>query len=131
MVPKQCQEKNDRQRHTQEPKQRASSEIHVVSPSLQGRKTPLTDIGSLENDSGKFSLLPAGCICGAESLGTNANGYASQSMGSCIRTKEDSMKKLAIGLLAGAGTLLAGGANASDIYARSEYASPGLVQQVR
>jgi hypothetical protein len=52
-------------------------------------------------------------------------------MGSCIRTKEDSMKKLAIGLLAGAGTLLAGGANASDIYARSEYASPGLVQQVR
>jgi hypothetical protein len=41
------------------------------------------------------------------------------------------MKKLAIGLLAGAGTLLAGGANASDIYARSEYANPGLVQQVR
>jgi hypothetical protein len=66
MVPKQCQEKNDRQRHTQEPQQRSSSEIHLVSPSLQRRKTLLTDIGSLGNDRGKFSLLPAGRICGAE-----------------------------------------------------------------
>jgi hypothetical protein len=119
------------ERHTQEPKQRASSETHLVSPSLQRTKTPLTDISSLEDDGGKFSLLPAGCICGADSLGTNTDAYASQSMGSYIRTKEDSMKKLAIGLLAGAGTLLAGGANASDFYARSDYASPGLVQQVR
>lgn len=41
------------------------------------------------------------------------------------------MKKLAIALLAGAGALLAGSANASDIYTRGEYATPDLVQQVR
>ena len=41
------------------------------------------------------------------------------------------MRKLAIILLAGAGTLVAGGANASDIYTTSEYANSDLVQQVR
>lgn len=41
------------------------------------------------------------------------------------------MRKIAIGLLAGAGALMAGGANASDIYITSEYANPDLVQQVR
>lgn len=41
------------------------------------------------------------------------------------------MKRLAIGLLAGAGALLTGSANASDIYSTSEYTNPGLVQQVR
>ena len=41
------------------------------------------------------------------------------------------MKKIAIGLLAGAGALMAGSANASDIYTTSQYANPDLVQQVR
>jgi len=41
------------------------------------------------------------------------------------------MRKLAIGLLAGAGALLTGGANASDIYTTSEYGNSDLVQQVR
>lgn len=41
------------------------------------------------------------------------------------------MRKIAIGLLAGAGALLAGSASASDLYFGSEYTSPDLVQQVR
>jgi hypothetical protein len=41
------------------------------------------------------------------------------------------MKKLAIGLLAGVGALLAGSANATDIYTNSEHRSSDLVQQVR
>lgn len=41
------------------------------------------------------------------------------------------MKALAIALLAGAGALSVGSANASDIYTTSEYSDPGLVQQVR
>jgi hypothetical protein len=41
------------------------------------------------------------------------------------------MKKIAIGLLAGTGALIAGSANASDIYTSSQYANPDLVQQVR
>jgi hypothetical protein len=41
------------------------------------------------------------------------------------------MKKIAIGLLAGTGALIAGSANASDIYTTSQYANPDLVQQVR
>ena len=41
------------------------------------------------------------------------------------------MRKIAIGLLAGAGALLTGSANASDIYTSSEYTNPDLVQQVR
>jgi hypothetical protein len=41
------------------------------------------------------------------------------------------MKKFAIALLAGAGTVLAGGANASDFYTSSEYTNPESVQQVR
>jgi hypothetical protein len=41
------------------------------------------------------------------------------------------MKKIAIGLLAGAGALLAGSANASDIYTSSEYSNSDLIQQVR
>jgi hypothetical protein len=41
------------------------------------------------------------------------------------------MGKFAMILLAGAGTLLAGGAKATDITTTSEYASPELVQQVR
>jgi hypothetical protein len=41
------------------------------------------------------------------------------------------MKKIAIGLLAGTGALIAGSANASDIYTGSQYANPDLVQQVR
>ena len=42
------------------------------------------------------------------------------------------MRKLAITLLAGAGALCAGSAaNASDIYASSEYANSDLLQQVR
>ena len=41
------------------------------------------------------------------------------------------MRKIAIGLLAGAGALLAGSANASDIYTGSEYTNADLIQQVR
>jgi len=41
------------------------------------------------------------------------------------------MRKIAIGLLAGAGALLTGSANASDIYTSSGYANSDLVQQVR
>jgi hypothetical protein len=41
------------------------------------------------------------------------------------------MRKIAIGLLAGAGALLTGSANASDIYTSSEYTNPDLIQQVR
>ncbi|MET0678144.1 MAG: hypothetical protein ABW175_20290 [Bradyrhizobium sp.] len=41
------------------------------------------------------------------------------------------MRKLTIGLLAGAGALLAGSANASDVYTSSEYGNSDLVQQVR
>ena len=41
------------------------------------------------------------------------------------------MRKIAIGLLAGAGALLTGSANASDVYTTSEYANSDLVQQVR
>jgi hypothetical protein len=41
------------------------------------------------------------------------------------------MRKIAIGLLAGTGVLLAGGANASEIYTTSEYTNSDLVQQVR
>jgi hypothetical protein len=41
------------------------------------------------------------------------------------------MRKIAIGLLAGAGALMASSANASDIYTSSEYSNPDLIQQVR
>jgi hypothetical protein len=41
------------------------------------------------------------------------------------------MRKIAIGLLAGAGVLLASSANASDNYTSSEYTNPDLIQQVR
>jgi len=41
------------------------------------------------------------------------------------------MRKIAIGLLAGAGAILAGSANASDIYTSSEYTNPDLIHQVR
>jgi hypothetical protein len=41
------------------------------------------------------------------------------------------MRKIAIGLLAAAGALLAGSANASDIYTSSEYSNSDLIQQVR
>src|SRR6476646_1771955 len=41
------------------------------------------------------------------------------------------MRKIAIGLMAGAGALMAGSANASDIYTTSEYSNADLVQQVR
>ena len=41
------------------------------------------------------------------------------------------MRKIAIGLLAGAGALLAGSANASDVYTSSEYTNSDLIQQVR
>lgn len=41
------------------------------------------------------------------------------------------MAKLAIALLAGAGALFAGSANASDIYSSGEYANSDLLQQVR
>jgi hypothetical protein len=41
------------------------------------------------------------------------------------------MRKIAIGLLAGTGALLAGSANASDIYTSSEYTNSDLIQQVR
>jgi signal peptidase I len=41
------------------------------------------------------------------------------------------MKSIAICLLAGAGALLAGSANASDVYTSGEYANSDLVQQVR
>jgi len=45
--------------------------------------------------------------------------------------EEELMGKFAMMLLAGAGTLIAGGAKAADITTTSEYASPELVQQVR
>jgi hypothetical protein len=41
------------------------------------------------------------------------------------------MRKLAVTLLAGAGALFAGSANATDIYTSSEYVNPDLVQPVR
>jgi len=41
------------------------------------------------------------------------------------------MRKIAIGLMAGAGALMAGSANASDIYTTDEYSNADLVQQVR
>ena len=41
------------------------------------------------------------------------------------------MRKLAIGLLAGAGALLTGSAYASDVYTETEYTNPDLIQQVR
>jgi hypothetical protein len=41
------------------------------------------------------------------------------------------MRKIVIGLLAGAGALSAGSANASDIYTSSEYTNSDLLQQVR
>jgi hypothetical protein len=41
------------------------------------------------------------------------------------------MKELAIALLAGAGALSVGSANASDIYTSSAYTNPDLLQQVR
>ena len=41
------------------------------------------------------------------------------------------MRKIAIGLLAGAGALVTGSANASDIYTSSEYTNSDLIQQVR
>ena len=41
------------------------------------------------------------------------------------------MRKIAIGLLAGASALMAGSANASDIYTSSEYTNSDLIQQVR
>ena len=41
------------------------------------------------------------------------------------------MRKIAIGRLAGASALMAGSANASDIYTSSEYTNPDLIQQVR
>jgi hypothetical protein len=68
--------------------------------------------------------------CKNRNSGTNGNGCASHWTGS-IQTEEDLMKKLAIALLAGAGALLAGNANASDLYTKGEYANSDLVQQVR
>jgi hypothetical protein len=41
------------------------------------------------------------------------------------------MRKIAIGLLAGAGALLAGSANATDVYSENEYTNSDLIQQVR
>jgi hypothetical protein len=41
------------------------------------------------------------------------------------------MSKIAITLLAGAGALFIGSANASDIYTSTEYSNPDLVQPVR
>jgi len=41
------------------------------------------------------------------------------------------MRKIAIGLLAGAGALLTGSANASDDYTSREYSNSDLIQQVR
>ncbi|UPJ46686.1 hypothetical protein IVB30_25570 [Bradyrhizobium sp. 200] len=41
------------------------------------------------------------------------------------------MRKIAMGLLAGAGALLAGSANASDVYTSTEYTNSDLIQQVR
>src|SRR5258706_16145198 len=46
-------------------------------------------------------------------------------------TQEEPMRKLAIALLAGAGALFVGSANASDIYASSEYTNSDLLQSVR
>jgi len=44
---------------------------------------------------------------------------------------EELMRKLTIALLAGAGALFVGGANASDIYTSSEYTNSDLLQPVR
>ena len=41
------------------------------------------------------------------------------------------MKKIAIGMLAGAGALLAGSAYASDVTTSSEFTNSDLIQQVR
>jgi hypothetical protein len=41
------------------------------------------------------------------------------------------MRKIAIGLLAGAGALLTSSANATDVYSGNEYTNSDLIQQVR
>jgi hypothetical protein len=48
-----------------------------------------------------------------------------------VSNEEELMRKIAIGLLAGAGAMLTGSANASDIYTTSEYSNAELIQQVR
>jgi hypothetical protein len=45
--------------------------------------------------------------------------------------EEITMRRLAIALLAGAGALFTGSANAADVYTSNEYANAELVQQVR
>jgi hypothetical protein len=45
--------------------------------------------------------------------------------------EEDPMKMLAVTVLAGAGALFAGSANASDFYTSSGYSNPDLLQPVR
>jgi hypothetical protein len=64
------------------------------------------------------------------SIGTKAIAMLFSPEGS-IRMRRNFMRKIAIGLLAGAGALLTGSANASDIYTSSEYTNSDLIQQVR
>jgi hypothetical protein len=70
---------------------------------------------------------------GAAELGL----YRNQSEGDAFSpvgqysNEEKFMRKIAIGLLAGAGALLAGSANATDVYSENEYTNSDLIQQVR
>jgi hypothetical protein len=75
--------------------------------------------------------LSAFRICEKVSSGTNGNGRTSQSTGSIRSNEEITMRKLAIALLAGAGALCTGSANAADVYTSNEYANADLFQQVR
>jgi hypothetical protein len=67
-----------------------------------------------------------------QNSGTKGSGKAF-SQRAAVEPGEEPMKKIAITLLAGAGALFVGSANAADIYTSSEYVSSDLplVQPVR
>jgi hypothetical protein len=75
--------------------------------------------------------LSAFRICEKLMLG-NKWQWSNFSVTGSIRSNEEiTMRKLAIALLAGAGALFTGSANAADVYTSNEYANAELVQQVR
>src|ERR1700737_1128196 len=67
----------------------------------------------------------------SEISGTKKSGRAFKPEGSIYTNQEEPMRKLAITLLAGAGALCVGSANASDIYTSTEYTNSDLLQPVR
>jgi hypothetical protein len=84
------------------------------------------EFGAVPRNSGRIwrnSGLTAPCI------GTKASAVLFSPRAAFERG--GTYEKIAIGLLAGAGALLTGSANASDIYTSSEYTNSDLIQQVR